>query len=36
MSQAEWAVWVASMAGTWEGDFERSPPGDLEERKPLS
>jgi hypothetical protein len=35
MTQAEWAAWVKSMAGTWEGDFERPPQGELEERDPL-
>jgi hypothetical protein len=33
---AEWRAWVASMAGTWQGDFERMPRGEYEEREPLS
>jgi hypothetical protein len=36
MTQEEWQTWVASMAGTWEGDFERPPQGEYEEREPLS
>ena len=36
MTQEEWQAWVASMAGTWEGDFERPPQGEFEEREPLS
>jgi hypothetical protein len=35
MTQAEWAAWVQSMAGTWQGDFERPPQGELQERDPL-
>jgi hypothetical protein len=35
MTQAEWAAWVDSMAGTWQGDFERPPQGELQERDPL-
>ena len=36
MTPAEWRAWVASMAGSWQGDFERMPQGDFEERVPLS
>ena len=36
MTQEEWSAWVESMAGTWEGDFERPPQGDYEERESLS
>jgi len=36
MTQDEWRAWVAAMAGTWEGDFERPPQGEYEEREPLS
>jgi hypothetical protein len=27
MTQEEWRDWVVSMAGTWQGDFERPPQG---------
>ena len=36
MTQEEWRAWVDSMAGTWQGDFERPPQGGYEEREPLS
>lgn len=36
MTQAEWRAWVQSMAGSWQGDFERMPQGEYEEREPLS
>ena len=36
MSQVEWEAWVDSMAGTWQGDFERPPQGEYEVREPLS
>jgi hypothetical protein len=36
VSQEEWRAWVQSMAGSWQGDFERPPHGELEEREPLS
>jgi hypothetical protein len=36
MTQEEWQAWVDSMAGTWQGDFERPPQGEYEEREPLS
>ncbi len=34
-TQAEWAAWVASMAGAWQGEFERPPQGEYEERESL-
>ncbi len=36
LTQAAWQSWVDSMAGTWQGDFEREPQGELEERELLS
>jgi hypothetical protein len=36
MTQEEWHAWVDSMAGTWQGDFERPSQGEYEEREPLS
>ena len=36
MSRAEWSAWVESMSGCWQGDFERPPQGEFEEREPLS
>lgn len=36
MTPAEWSAWVDSMAGSWQGDFERPPQGEFEEREPLS
>jgi hypothetical protein len=36
MTQEEWRTWVDSMAGTWQGDFERRSQGEYEEREPLS
>jgi hypothetical protein len=36
MTQEEWHAWVDSMAGTWQGDFERPPQGEYEVREPLS
>jgi hypothetical protein len=35
MTQAEWAAWVDSMAGSWHGDFEEPPDLPFEEREPL-
>ncbi len=35
-SQSDWAAWVDSMAGSWQGDFERPPQGEFEDREPLS
>ncbi len=31
----EWQAWVQSMAGTWQGDFERPQQQPPEEREPL-
>jgi hypothetical protein len=36
LSQAEWSAWVDSMAGSWQGDFERPAQNQFEEREPLS
>ena len=36
MTSDEWRSWVQSIAGSWQGDFERPSQGDLEEREPLS
>ena len=36
MTPEEWHAWVDSMAGTWQGDFERSPQGEYETREKLS
>ena len=33
---AEWKAWVEEMAGSWQGDFERPPQGEYEDREPLS
>lgn len=35
MTQAEWQEFIASTAGTWEGEFERPPQWTYEERDPL-
>jgi hypothetical protein len=35
MTQAEYATWVQSMAGAWQGDFERPPQGEYEHREPF-
>jgi hypothetical protein len=35
MTQEEWAAWVKSMAGSWQGDFERPDQGTFEERDAL-
>ncbi len=35
MSTEQWRTWVKSMAGTWEGEFERPPQGEYEEREAL-
>lgn len=32
---SEWHAWVDSMAGRWQGEFERPPQDDYEERDPL-
>ena len=31
-----YSAWVESIAGKWQGGFERPPEGSLEEREPLS
>ena len=36
MDQKEWRAWVESMAGSWQGNFERMPQGEFEERLSLS
>jgi hypothetical protein len=36
MTREEWHAWVDSMAGTWQGDFERPTQGEYEEREPLT
>jgi hypothetical protein len=36
MTQEEWSAWVLSTAGTWQGEFERPPQDEYEEREPLS
>jgi hypothetical protein len=36
MTQEQWRAWVESMAGTWEGEFERPSQGEYEVREPLS
>ena len=33
---AEWRAWVKAMAGQWQGEFERPPQDDYEERDSLS
>ena len=35
LTPAEYATWVRSMAGAWQGDFERPPQGEYEHREPL-
>jgi hypothetical protein len=35
MSQEEWQRWVDKMAGSWQGDFERPPQGEYEQRDEL-
>jgi hypothetical protein len=35
-SQSEWEAWVDAMAGSWQGDFERPPQADYEQRETLS
>jgi len=35
MTQEEWRQWVLSMAGTWQGDFERPEQGEYEQRDEL-
>ena len=36
MTPEAWQVWVDSMAGSWQGDFQRPPQGNYEERESLS
>ncbi len=36
LSREQWRAWVQSMAGAWQGDFERPPQGEYEAREPLS
>jgi hypothetical protein len=36
MTQQEWSAWVDSMAGSWQGDFERPVQGEYESREKLS
>lgn len=36
MTQEEYKAWVLSMAGSWQGDFERPPQGEYEVREPMS
>ena len=33
MAHDEWQTWVDSMAGTWQGEFERPPRGEYEEQE---
>jgi hypothetical protein len=35
MDQAQYAAWLDSIAGRWQGEFERMPQGDFEERDQL-
>lgn len=35
MTQEEWEAWVRSLAGTWQGEFERMPQEEYEDREPL-
>lgn len=35
-AREDWRSWVTSLAGSWQGDFERPPQGDYEIREPLS
>ena len=34
-THSEYAAWVDSLAGSWQGEFERPPQGTLEEREPF-
>jgi hypothetical protein len=36
MTQEEWRAFILSTAGVWQGDFERPPRGEYEEREPLA
>ena len=35
-TQEEWRAFILSTAGSWQGDFERPPQGEYEQREPLS
>jgi hypothetical protein len=35
LSREEWRNWVLSLAGAWQGDFERAGQGELEVREQL-
>ncbi len=35
MTPAEWRSWVESTSGIWEGEFERPPQGEFEDRSAL-
>jgi hypothetical protein len=35
MTQDEWRAWVGSLAGRWQGDFERPDQGEFEQRDSL-
>jgi hypothetical protein len=35
MTQEEWRAFIERTAGTWQGDFERPPQGEYEQRNPL-
>lgn len=35
MTLQEWPAWVDSLAGSWQGDFERPKQQDFETREPL-
>jgi hypothetical protein len=34
-NEEEWRNWVQSMAGSWQGEFERPPQGQFEQRDSL-
>lgn len=35
MTVEEWRAWVEKTAGSWQGEFERPPQGEFEDRLPL-
>jgi hypothetical protein len=35
MTPEDWRAGVLATAGGWQGEFERAPQGELEEREPL-
>ena len=35
-SKEEWETWVDAISGSWQGDFERPPQADYEQRAALS